>query len=283
MIMTKYPKNDRIPAVLVHGWHSHPGIWNRLTPLLEKASVPVWKFDHTGMAAESIPAIAAAFGEYIGTMRDREGYSGRIDIVCHSIGTCVARYYLEVLDRTSRKERVRQLIGLGPPNNGSAMADLFCDPVRGEEIINRLTGVFVPQGYDPSNDLIVQDVRPKSKVMHDLRTAGIRPDITYRIIVTGNPGEIPDFFPRFGGRTWEQTTDGKYRTTFDGDGLVPHGESALPGITLDRIRAEEQGEGFPLPGQYCHINLPRNPVVMDRVLGYLTRPARESSSTSHHS
>jgi UDP-N-acetylglucosamine 2-epimerase (non-hydrolysing) len=42
-------------------------------------------------------------------------------------------------------------------------------------------------GFDPKKDLIVQDVRPESRVMTELRSAGIRKDILYRIIVTGNP------------------------------------------------------------------------------------------------
>jgi len=32
--------NERCPAVLVHGWRSHPGIWNRLAPVLTDAAVP---------------------------------------------------------------------------------------------------------------------------------------------------------------------------------------------------------------------------------------------------
>jgi hypothetical protein len=54
-----------------------------------------------------------------------------------------------VVDGTEQTQAVRQLIGLGPPNNGSALAELFHDPKRGEEIINRLTVVFVPKGFDP--------------------------------------------------------------------------------------------------------------------------------------
>ena len=271
-MITNNPKR-RIPALLVHGWNSHPGIWNKLTPHLIQASIPVWKFDHTGLADKTIPEIAQAIGDYVRAKRDETGYTGMIDVVCHSVGTCIARYYLEVLDGTLHTAKARQLIGLGPPNNGSAMAELFLDPVRGGEIINRLTGVFVPQGYDPSIDRIVHDVRPESPVMHRLRTAGIRQDITYRIIVTGNPGGVPDFFPLFEGRTWERDADGRYRTTYAGDGLVTHDESAFPGITLDIIPAEpENGEDSVKPGQYCHINLPRNTVIMERVLRYLTLP-----------
>jgi pimeloyl-ACP methyl ester carboxylesterase len=272
--MNEQYSSGRIPVILVHGWNSHPGIWNRLTPLLNKASVPAWIFDHTGLADKTIPEIAAAIGNFAKEKREETGYDGKIDIVCHSVGTCIARYYLEVLDGERYSANVRQLIGLGPPNNGSAMAELFFDPVRGGEIINMLTGVFVPQGYDPAADRIVHDVRPGSEVMQRLRTAGIRQDVTYHIIVTGNPGQDSDFFPLFKGATWECDRQGRYRMTYDGDGLVTHQESALPGITLDIIPAgTDNGDDMPPAGQYCHIHLPRNPVVMERVIGYLTVPA----------
>ncbi len=222
----------------------------------------------------ALPEISGALGEYLRGVRNENGWYGPVDIVCHSMGTCIVRYLLEVTDGTVRSQAVRQLIGLGPPNNGSALAELFNDPVRGEEIINRLTGVFVPQGFDPVSDRIVQDVRPGSPVMRTLRTAGLRPDITYRIIVTTNPEDIPGFFPWFEGKTWEIDGDGRYRETLDGDGVVPHRESVLPGISLDILSAShEKEEHLPSPERYCHINLPKNPLVIDRIIQYLTSQA----------
>ena len=260
------------PVVLVHGWNSHPGIWNQLVPRLSAASVPVWKFDHTRMNNADILKRAGALALYITSMRDESGYTGPVDIVSHSVGTCITRYLLEVIDGTERKERVRQLIGLGPPNNGSALAELFHDPLMGGEIINRLTGIFVPPGFDPAADAIVQDVRPKSPAMHALRLAGIRPDITYRVIVTANPGGRPAFFPLFGGKTWD-LSDGSWEETWDGDGIVPHRESRLPGITLDIFSlSRDDSPVLPPPDQYCHINLPKNPIVIDRIMHYLTAP-----------
>ena len=56
----------------------------------------------------------------------------------------------------------------------------------------------------------------------------------------------------------------------------PNRESALPGVSLD-ILSTGLGSDDALSqlGQYCHINLPRNPVVMQRVLQYLTLPLRK--------
>ncbi len=196
-------KGDRYPVILVHGWNSHPGVWKRLVVRLEEAGIPYKKFDHTGMQGSALPEIAVSLHTYLQEVRDEEGWSGPVDIVCHSIGTCIVRYLLEVVDGTGRKQAVRQLIGLGPPNNGSALAELFNDPDRGGEIIDRLSGVFVPKGFDPVADRLVQDVRPGSPVIHRLRTAGLRSDIIYRIIVTANPEDVSGFFPLFEGKTWE--------------------------------------------------------------------------------
>ena len=228
---------DRVPVILVHGWNSHPGVWKRLVVRLEEAGIPYRKFDHMGMRASALPDIAESFNDFFKEVLEENNWSGPVDIVCHSLGTCIVRYLLEVSDGAKRNLSVRQLIGLGPPNNGSALAELFNDAQRGEEIINRLTGVFVPKGFDPAADRMVQDVRPESPVMHNLRTAGLRTDITYRIIVTGNPHEDAGFFPWFEGKTWEIADDGKYHATLEGDGVVAHRESALPGISLDILSA----------------------------------------------
>ena len=67
-----------------------------------------------------------------------------------------------------------------------------------------------------------------------------------------------------------------YQETFDGDGIVPNRESALPGVSLDILSTGlGSDDALSQPGQYCHINLPRNPVVMQRVLQYLTLPLRK--------
>jgi hypothetical protein len=101
--------------------------------------------------------------------------------------------------------------------------------------------------------------------------AGLRSDIIYRIIVTTNPEDSLGFFPWFDGRTWELGEDGRYRATLYGDGVVPHDESVLPGISLDTIPAPHVlVKHLPAPDMYCHINLPRNPVVIERILHHLT-------------
>lgn len=264
--------NDQIPVILIHGWNSHPGAWKQLCLRLDTEGIPSVRFDHTGMNGAPLETIAQELGRFMRRWRLDTGYHGPVDLVCHSIGTCIARYYLEICDGEKREEQVSQLIALGPPNNGSALAELFVHPVHGARIINRLTGTFVPDGYDPASDATVQDVRPTSPAMKKFKAAGIRPDITYRILVTANPGGTKEFFPLFEGLTWEMARTGSFRQTLAGDGIVAHTESALPGISLDVIPAScETDEGLPPPTQYCHIFLTRNPQVLDRILEYLKK------------
>ncbi|HUU75940.1 MAG TPA: acetyltransferase [Methanoregulaceae archaeon] len=259
------------PVVLVHGWKSNPAIWDGLVIRLEEESVPCWNFDHAAMKDVSLEEISHALRRYISTERDTCGYRGPIDIICHSMGTCIGRYMLEVIDGESRTENVRQLIGIGPPNNGSSLAELFNHPRHGREIIEKLEGVFVPRNYDPKKDIIVQQFRPGSPAMTRLKEAGVRKDIVYRIILAANTTGTESFFPSFGGRTMELNTEGQLETTYSGDGIVPHRDSYLPGAKIDVLPADPQQLGL-CPDMYCHINLPRNTEVIDRIMDYLCDP-----------
>jgi len=215
--------------------------------------------------------------DYIITMKEETGHQGDIDIVCHSTGACIARYMLEVIDGKARNIKVRQLIGLGPANNGSSMAELFNDPELGEETIGQLSGVFVPRRFDPSNDLIVQEMRPKSCTTVELLSAGIRDDITYRSILSANKTKNPEFFPCFEGKTWNLSPDRLWETTYDGDGVVSHCDSRLPGSGFDILPADPSFlDGN--PEDYCHIRLPRNKEVINRVIEYLIDPDTTPSS-----
>jgi pimeloyl-ACP methyl ester carboxylesterase len=261
---------DPVPAILVHGWNSHPGVWNRLGRRLDSAGIPHERFRFGTDPSMDIPTLAGAFRGHLREWRDRTGYYGDVDIVCHSIGTLVARCCAEVPDGSGHYERVRQLIGIGPLNHGSALAELCHDPGRGEEIVKRMQGVFAPGQFDPASDPIVQDIRPGSRFLAGPGAAGLRKDIAYRVVISSNPEGIPAFFPLFSGRTWEFGDDGMYRLTCDGDGIVPARESALPGVLPDHIPLPHDPSGeYADAGLYSHVSLPKNPVVIDRVLHYL--------------
>ena len=62
----------------------------------------------------------------------------------------------------------------------------------------------------------------------------------------------------------------EFRQTLEGDGIVAHAESALPGISLDIVAAQNDTEqDLPPADYYSHINMTKNPKVIGRVLHYL--------------
>jgi triacylglycerol lipase len=96
----------RYPVILVHGWNSHPGIWKKRVVYLESAVIPFWKFDHSGMRESTLPEISLALLDYLRTARAESDWSGPVDIVSHSMGTCIVRYILEVTDGADRGQKV---------------------------------------------------------------------------------------------------------------------------------------------------------------------------------
>lgn len=98
---------NSVPVILVHGWNSHPGVWNRLVPRLKAAHIPYIRFSHREMADKTLPYIAGALRDCIRQYQKETGYNGAVDIISHSVGTCITRYFLEVLDRTEQREHVR--------------------------------------------------------------------------------------------------------------------------------------------------------------------------------
>lgn len=258
------------PVILVHGWNSHPGVWKHLAFHLEAEQISYCRFDYSSMKCASLPDIAKSLQNFIQKCRDEHGWIGQVDIVAHSLGTCIIRYLLEVMDRNDRKEEVRQLIGIGPPNNGSALAELFNHPEMSSAIIQCLSDVFIPDMFDPAVDQMIQDVRPDSRIMMELSSAGLRSDIRYRIILSSNPEAAPEFFPWFEGKTWMIGEDGSFQVTFEGDGVIAYQEALLPGVSIDLLSPSPGGdEGFPLPDQFCHLYMPRNPVVIRMIMRYL--------------
>ncbi len=253
--------------MLVHGWKSHPGVWKPLVRRLEEESFLCWNFSHSGLRDAGAEEIGHALMDFIRTMQEKHQYRGEIDIVCHSMGAVVARYMLEVMDGDSRKIPVRTLIGIGPPNNGSSMAELFNDPVHGPAIMQQLKGTFVPRTYDPKGDRLVQEFRKNGRFVQVMRDAGLRSDIRYLVIVAGNTTGTPDFFPLFKGQTWEYSS-GDWQMTARGDGIVSHADSCMPGAEVAMLPSDPTVLDMDAV-EYCHVRLPGNPEVVEQVIRFL--------------
>ncbi|NLV25750.1 MAG: acetyltransferase [Methanomicrobiales archaeon] len=262
--------------VLVHGWKSHPGVWKRMK---EKISLPdrfIWSFDYSDLHDSGIYEIAKRLKQFIHEQRKNLRYTDPIDIVCHSMGGYVTRYYLEVMDRKKREEKVRQIIEIGVPNRGSSMAEIFNDPNHGPSIIQVLCGEFVPEQYIPAEDTNVQGIRIRSRETEELCKAGLRPDIRYRNILAANKTGESSFFPTFEGKTWVMGHDKQWRKTWLGDGVIPYADTYLPGTEFDLIPVDPLSLETE-PYHYCHIHLPKNPEVIKLVTRYIKDPTCPST------
>jgi len=121
-------KFDHRPIVFVHGHAAGPGAWDSLKSdarALGYKSEELLAFDYSQTSGDTgIESVAKDLGKYISdnslTSRSPDG---KIDIVAHSMGGLVARYYLKNDGGTST---TKHLVTLGTPNHGTLAADAAC-------------------------------------------------------------------------------------------------------------------------------------------------------------
>ena len=104
------------------------------------------------------------------------GIPARVDIVCHSMGGYVTRYYVRCLTGIKERRKSGKLIEIGVPNQGSSMAEIFNDPVHGPQVINVLSGEFVRQSMCLKKTLMSRDSGSGAGRPGNCN-AGLRPDI----------------------------------------------------------------------------------------------------------
>jgi len=263
-----YTKYYRKPVVLVHGWHGNSYVWSHLISKLDEENIPVWDFDYSKNSIEDPRIIAKDLETYIKNKRAETGYTGDIDIVCHSMGAMVSRYYFE---RINTSETVNQWIGIAPVNHGAALADLRDEPVTWFVRLLKLIWPFDPLP-NPDEPAIIQ-MNTDSKTVNELE-GSLRSDIKYRVIAGYNPTHSWGF-SKFFGLTREKW-NGNYYSTYNGDNTVATEQSILLGRDYDVYPLNGDLQGY-APDSYSHSNLPKNPLVVDRVMEYLKNPETPSS------
>lgn len=172
------------PVVLVHGTAENMTYnWDSMAPLLHNEGYCVYAFNygqvdgiHIGMPGSSnmtngaapIPDSAAELDEFVDKVLDTTG-SETVDIVGHSQGGMMPRWYLQFLDGASK---VDTLVGLSPSNHGTTVDGLA-----------QLPGVeaLLTQGLGPA----VRDQVEGSDVLKKLNAGSeTMPEIDYTVIQT---------------------------------------------------------------------------------------------------
>ncbi|MYY87017.1 triacylglycerol lipase [Streptomyces sp. SID335] len=114
------PRVARTPVVFVHGYNADPGVWGSLREDLRSAGYGEdelfsWGYDTSQSVNETLSDRLSA---YVAEVRARTG-ADRVDLVAHSFGSLVTRWYVKFGGGASS---VDHWVSLGGPNHGTGTA-----------------------------------------------------------------------------------------------------------------------------------------------------------------
>jgi len=155
----------RPPVLLVHGILGQTTLyWNLFRHRLAQDGFAVHEFRAPRYMFGDIRMAARELAKDVDTVLEREG-GQRVDLVCHSVGGLVARYYLHALKGGAK---VRHLVMLGTPHGGTQLASLLTAAVPvarqaspGSHALGDLdrrgipAGVIVTNFWSPLDGIIV--------------------------------------------------------------------------------------------------------------------------------
>jgi triacylglycerol esterase/lipase EstA (alpha/beta hydrolase family) len=110
----------RVPVVFVHGYNADPGVWGSLREDLRAAGYTdaelfSWGYD-THQSVNEV--LAGRLAAYVDEVRRRTG-AARVDIVGHSFGSLVSRWYVKYGGGAAA---VGHWVSLAGPNHGTSTA-----------------------------------------------------------------------------------------------------------------------------------------------------------------
>jgi pimeloyl-ACP methyl ester carboxylesterase len=109
----------RNPVILLHGFGMNRTNWIWLGRRLAKRGIgPLYGTSYFSL--QQVRRSAEHLARFVDRVRAREGCT-HVDIVCHSLGGTVARYYI---DRLGGVAHVGRVITIGSPHKGTAIARL---------------------------------------------------------------------------------------------------------------------------------------------------------------
>jgi pimeloyl-ACP methyl ester carboxylesterase len=136
------PAEAKPPVVLLHGFIDNRSVFVLLRRnLAQHGRNRVESLNYSPLTCD-IRTAAELLGQHIEEICERTG-SSSVDVVGHSLGGLIARYYVQ---RLGGDERVRTLVTLGTPHAGTRVAPLAnAHPIvrqmrPGSELIEELSG-----------------------------------------------------------------------------------------------------------------------------------------------
>ncbi len=117
----------RRPVLLVHGYGMNSTSWVWFGRYLRRLGLgPLYTTTYFSLL--SVERSAARLGQMIERVRQKEG-GAQIDIIAHSLGGLVSRYYLETLAAGPGPKAVANLVTIGTPHRGTLLARFGLGPV----------------------------------------------------------------------------------------------------------------------------------------------------------
>jgi uncharacterized repeat protein (TIGR01451 family) len=229
------------PVIMVHGFDNptgtqYPLLWHKLMHKLDIEGIRYYAFDYHSASTEDPHAIASAlFEPWMDQKRTELGYGdapykGKFDIICHSMGALVTRFYIE--GNAANAQNIGLWIGIGPTNQGAAIADIYyhrelaqqlgSDPAATTRFLNEL-GTIVPM-----NSPAVFGMQTTNREIIALNEHFTPTGINYKIIEGTNATLLTV-------EAVEKTAAGQYRFTLAGDGVVANAQSELPGVPVYKV------------------------------------------------
>jgi pimeloyl-ACP methyl ester carboxylesterase len=116
---------DQNPVVLVHGFGGDVGSLAMLARSLAHDGWRVFPLDFDTLT-RPVEALADRLGGHVARVRRRLGV-GRVDLVGHSLGGLITRYYIQML---GGHEVVDRVVTIGTPHAGGTFASYALHPLR---------------------------------------------------------------------------------------------------------------------------------------------------------
>ena len=229
------------PVILVHGFDNGAGIqypllWHKLMHKLDTEGIRYYAFNYSQASTQDPYVVASTLFEPWMNQKKTElsygdaPYNGKFDIICHSMGALVTRFYIE--DNPANAQNIGQWIGIGPVNRGAAIADtyyhralaqqLHLDPAETTKFFNEL-GTVVPMNSPAIFSM--QTTNPEIMALNEHFTPT---GINYKIIEGTNATLLTL-------EAVEKTATGQYHFTLAGDGVVANAQSELPGVPIYKV------------------------------------------------
>ncbi|MET9892744.1 alpha/beta fold hydrolase [Streptomyces sp. NPDC006465] len=141
-VAAKLPTEEKPPVVLLHGFIDNRSVFLLLRRnLAQHGRQHIESLNYSPLTCD-IRTAAELLGRHIEEICERTGHE-RVDIVGHSLGGLIARYYVQCLGGDTH---VRTLVTLGTPHSGTRVAPVMnAHPIvrqmrPGSAVIEELTG-----------------------------------------------------------------------------------------------------------------------------------------------